>query len=121
MAAVFVDQQYNQINTYYLDKRRPETYIIGEPNLTKALTERRTLVDVGQDLQGLIENPQFKKDIQQVRFYKQDFDEPFQVLHQAVTYGYKPTGGVSKGPTAFMVIRFPKQLAAALRFRRVAE
>ena len=49
-------------------------------------------------------------------FYKQHLDEPFQVLSQAVTFGYRRKSPLPHGRAAFVVIRFPVQLAAALRF-----
>lgn len=121
LAAIFVDQQYNHINRYYLDKRRPEAYVVGDPEGIKRLTDPAVLNDIGPDLRSLLGDPLFNKDLQQRRFYKQDFDEPFQLLHQSVMFGYKAGSNSADRPSLFVIIRFPKQLAAALRFRPAGE
>jgi hypothetical protein len=55
------------------------------------------------------------------RFYKQDFDEPFQVVSRAVMFGFNTNGDSSRMEPRFMIIRFPERMAAAIRFQPVSE
>lgn len=116
LAGAAVDHQYNQINRYYLDQRRPDAYVMQNP---AALERWRKFVEkshVGPDLQRLLDDPQFRRAAQTVRFYKQDFDEPFQVMAQTAMFGYKPLQSTAKVQQPFVIVRFPKELADALGF-----
>ncbi len=69
-----VDHQYNVINRFGLDQRRPEAYVVQNP---AALEHWRQLAEggyVGPDLERLLDDPQFRKALLHERFYKQNFE-----------------------------------------------
>jgi hypothetical protein len=109
-AAVAVDHQYNLLNRHYLDQRRPIAYVSRHPYLDRALA-----ANVGPDLADLLRSPDFQQALRAERFYKQDYDEPFQVVEHAVMYGYRVDRN-SHGQPLFRTIRFPLEIALALRF-----
>lgn len=122
--AVFIDQEYNQVNRSYLDKRRPDAYVATNPDAIRefrARTGRGFRTGIGEDLASMLNDPEFEHAVRTQKFYKQDFDEPFQVLGRAVMYGYKREPRSPQGEPTFVIIRFPEELAVALRFQFVGE
>jgi hypothetical protein len=121
VAAVLVDWQYNQINKHYLNQRRSEAYRVSRPDAIADLGRMGPAVasQIGQDLRSLLSDPAFAGALRTKRFYKQNYDEPFQVLAPAVMYGYE-SDGPQKTPI-FVIIRMPDELAQALRFQSVGE
>src|SRR5437879_2565620 len=67
----------------------------------------------------LVQRPPIRGGLQSEKFYKQDFDEAFQVSSKAVIFGFKNTRDSQHKPATFVRIRFPASLAAALRFERI--
>jgi DNA-binding winged helix-turn-helix (wHTH) protein len=120
MVAAMVDQQYNEINRYYLDQRRPVPYVAENPDLVKQMAENIPSAwrdEVGEDLAGLLKDPRFLLALKNQPFYKQNFDEPFQMGAPAVMFGYKENVTGASGTSPFRIVRFPLQLAQAIRFR----
>ena len=118
-AAAFIDYCYNGINEEHLSLRRPEMYVAGNPDAINAfkeswLTSHSNIV--GGDLAALLNDPAFHRVLVTKRFYRQDFDEAFQVIHHSVMFGYDSN---PHGAPRFVVIRFPDELASALRFQPV--
>ena len=122
MPAIVIDHQNNLINRHYLDRKRPEAYVVGNPDAVRDLVklgERGLKSGIGPDLAGLLNDPDFARALRTKKFYKQDFDEPFQVLNKAVIFGYQVEARSPQDPPIFITIRFPEELAAALRFQLV--
>ena len=97
---------------------------MANPNVLKDLGQVLTQVaahNIGPDLQGLLNDPKFEEVLRKKKFYKQNFDEPFQVLDHAVMLGYKADAESPKEKPRFIVIRFPQELAAALQFHPFGE
>jgi hypothetical protein len=119
--AVLVDWQYNQINKHYLDLRRSEAFMVSRPDAIADLDRMGPTVarQIGQDLRSLLRDPAFARALHTKRFYKQNYDEPFQVLATAAMYGYE-SDGLQK-PPIFVIIRMPDELVQALRFQSVGE
>ncbi len=117
--AVLIERQYNILNRHYLDRRGPAAYVAANPD---AIKHRRTITtEVGPDLASLLNDPGFEAVLRSKRFYKQNFDEPFQLLSAAVMFGDKIDSSSPQGEPTFVIIRFPQELAATLRFQLVAE
>jgi hypothetical protein len=114
VAALFIDGQYNYIDRFFLDKRRPEVYVIANPNVGRDLNELLSRSDVGPDLRTLLRNSGFLASLPHLRFYKQDFDEPFQVLQKSVILGYKTNAGSRSEGAPFTIVRFPRAIADVL-------
>jgi hypothetical protein len=112
--AYCVDQQYNKINLSHLDLRRPAAYRVENPEAIKHLSAG-LLEKIGPDLRARLSDPQFEHALRSRTFYKQNFDEAFQLLDHAVMFGYR------KDASRFEIIRFPQELAAELRFELVGE
>lgn len=122
--AVLIGREYNQINRHYLDKRRPDAYVVANPGAVKDFMARNKSGlggEVGRDLESLLNDREFEHVLRTRKFYKQNFDEPFQVFERAVMYGYKIDPGSPRGRPTFVTIRFPEELALALRFQFVGE
>jgi hypothetical protein len=120
-AAFITDSEQNRINRFELDVRRPEAYRAANPGAIKAFDDpsRENLqADIGQDLRTLSRDPDFHDALQNGIFYKQPWDEPFQLLHRSVMFGYRPKSS-SDARSPFVIIRFPRELAEALRFQPI--
>ena len=70
--------------------------------------------------------PTAKDDVTQLKpgalcFYREDFDEAFQVMDKAVMLGYQSKPEGRHGEPQFVIIRFPQELADALRFEPVGQ
>jgi hypothetical protein len=90
--AVLIDHENNFINLRYLDRKRPDVYVVRNPEAILDFgkpIERGQNSTIGPDLQSLIKDPEFSQVLRTQRFYKQNFDEPFQVLDKAVIFGYR--------------------------------
>ena len=124
VAAFFIDHEHNRFNKYYLDVRWPEAYRARNP---QAITDIRTLLgskirtEIGPDLASLLQDKEFQEQLRAGTFYKQHSDEPFQVSHPTVMFAYKRPAPSDSSRTPFISIRFPKELADALRFEPVTE
>jgi hypothetical protein len=124
VAAYFVDNEHNRINRYYLDVRWPEAYVAVNPDGIKNFLGARQgefRKRIGPDLAALLNDSSFIEVLHNGTFYKQHFDEPFQLLSRAVIYAYRPKSPSGAGRRAFEAIRFPKELADALRFEPMSE
>ena len=124
VGAYFVDHEQNLINRFYLDVRWPEAYAAANPNGLQELRRswpERLKTKIGPDLAVLLNDSKFTAELQHGRFYKQHSDEPFQLFNRAVIYSYRPQSRLQSGPSAFVTIRFPQELADALRFESVGE
>jgi DNA-binding winged helix-turn-helix (wHTH) protein len=118
--AALVDQQYNELNRYYLDQRRPVVYLAENPEIVREIAANIPSAwkdEVGEDLAGLLKDPRFLTALEKQHFYKQNFDEPFQMGTQAVMFGYKANPAAPAGASPFRIVRFPLKLAEAIRFR----
>jgi hypothetical protein len=120
LAAFFMDSEYNRVNTYYLDVRWPEAYVAANPDAVKEFDLREHLgTKVGQDLRHLLIDSDFSQALRNGTFYKQHFDEPFQLGSRAVIFAFRPGTRSDRGRRPFVSIRFPKELADALRFESI--
>jgi predicted DNA-binding transcriptional regulator AlpA len=113
--ATSIDAEYNWINKYHLDQRRPHAYIIRNPDAVNAFRLQPGSREIGPDLVSILNNPEFDEILRTKRFFKQDFDELFQVWDRAVMFGYKSDARPGEA-AKFIIIRFPEELATALRF-----
>lgn len=119
LTAAIVGRHWNEINKHHLDIRRPHAYRVKNADAANQLRDwlQRHSAEVGPDLISLSDDPEFLLALQTGEFYKQDFDEAFQLTRKAVIFGYK-SGPDSRGkPPGFVLIRFPADLAAALRLQ----
>ena len=125
LGAFFIDDEHNRINRYYLDVRWPEPYIAANPDAVKEfgnLVVGNINAKIGPDLANLLKDDHgFNEALRHGTFYKQHSDEPFQVLSRAVMFGYRYNSPSSHGQPPFVTIRFPKELADALRFQPVGD
>lgn len=124
LAAYSMDSEYNRVNQYYLDIRRPEAYIAANPDGIKDLEVllRGPIRDkIGLDLISLLGDAGFRHALRSGTFYKQPFDEPFQLGSRAIIFGYRPDPSLAHARRPFVTIRFPKELADALRFESIDE
>lgn len=111
VAGSIVDHEYNKINECCLDKRRPEAYVVGNPKVSSSATI--SLPDVGIRLREMLEDPSFRQVLQTEKFYKDDFDEPFQ--KRASLFGFRDSHSPPSSPR-FQLVRFPRALVEMLRF-----
>ncbi len=120
-AAFVAGREYNSINRHYLDKRRPQAFMVRNPGGIVAFQGQGPTPDgdIGPDLRSLINDPEFERSLQTQRFYKQDFDEPFQVFQKAEMFGFQTIRRA--GETHFTIVRFPRRMTEALRFEAVQE
>jgi DNA-binding winged helix-turn-helix (wHTH) protein len=124
LGAFCIDDEHNRINQYDLDVRWPEAYVAANPDAAKDLGDPRrdTLgTGVGLDLRNLLNDVEFREALRHGTFYKQHSDEPFQFFSQAVMFGYRHSSSAPHGRPPFVVVRFPQELAAALRFEPVGD
>ena len=121
VAAFFVDHEHNFINRYYLDVRWPETYVVKNPDELRDLDRHAGAIKnkIGPDLAALLKDPAFIGTLHHGKFYKQHSDEGFQLNSRAVIYSYRPESTSGAAHPAFVAVRFPKELADALRFESV--
>lgn len=120
--AGLVDHQYNEINRHSLDIRHPEAYFAANPQVMDNLQESQIEAmksKMGPRLAGMFGAPDFRQALRTGVFYRQAFDEAFQVGSHAVIFGYKAEGRSSAQEPEFVIIRFPEEIAEALRFQRV--
>jgi hypothetical protein len=122
LGAFFIDDEHNRINRYYLDVRWPESYVAANPDAVKEfgnLLRGDVKAKVGADLAGLLMDADFNEALRHGKFYKQHSDEPFQVLNRAVMFGYRRNSPLPHVRSRFITIRFPEDMADALRFQPV--
>ncbi|HYR91314.1 MAG TPA: hypothetical protein VE422_45075 [Terriglobia bacterium] len=121
LTAAIIDRHWNEINKYHLDTRWPHAYRVQNSNAVDALRDwlQRHTAEAGPDLMSLSNDPEFLRALRTQEFYKQDFDEPFQVSNKAVIFGYKSDRNSRDKRPVFVLIRFPAGLAATLRFELV--
>src|SRR5262249_22252034 len=120
MPAILIDHQNNLINRHYLDKRRPELYIVGNTDAIRDLRklgERGLKSGTGPDLACLTNPRASGKAFKTKNLKKQILDDPFNFLNRAFFFVYKLEAQPPKAPPLFITIRFPQELAAALRFQ----
>ena len=119
LTASIVNRHWNEIDKFYLDVRRPQAYRARAANAGDGfrnwLKDHRA--EAGPDLVSLSNDPEFLAALQNQEFYKQDFDEAFQVRSRAVIFGYKNLVHARFQRPAFVRIRFPVGLAESLKFR----
>jgi hypothetical protein len=117
LTAAIVVRHWNDIDKYHLDIRRPHAYRVQNPNAEEALRQwlQRHPDEVGPDFLSLSADGEFLSSLRTQLFYKENFDEPFQVRKKAVIFGYRSSHDF-RGKRPFVLIRFPAGLAAALRF-----
>ena len=120
LTAAIVTRHWNEIDKYHLDIRSPDAYRVRNTNARDAFDDWliHHTSEAGSDLVSLFNDPEFLRALQTQNFYKQDLDEFFQGSRKAVIFGYKVGGDSQHKPPAFLRIRFPAGLAAALRFER---
>jgi hypothetical protein len=61
LAGAMVDHQYNHINRYSLDQRRPDVYVVQNPAALENWRKFAERSHVGPDLQRLLDDPQFRR------------------------------------------------------------
>lgn len=101
LAGFFMDQAYNSINSQYLDKRRRDVYFAANPG---AIEDFKRLPndlasEIGPDLRSLLSDPYFEHALRTQHFYKQDFDELFQIGTRSVMFRFKAVGERISGRT----------------------
>jgi len=131
LTAAILGRHWNEIDRYYLDIHRPQAYRVQNVNAADDLQHwlHRGLGDglrrgdraVGPDLARLFNDPEFLHALQTRKFYRVDFDEAFQAADKAVIFGYKADRGIVDHRPAFVLVRFPADLAAVLRFEQTNE
>jgi hypothetical protein len=124
VAAYFIDHEHNRFNKYYLDLRWPETYVVRNPDAITdlaALLGSKVRTEIGPDLASLLKDEDFKQRLRRGRFYRQHSDESFRISHPTVMFAYKAPASPNSGRAPFVSIRFPKELAEALRFEPVSD
>jgi hypothetical protein len=119
LTAAITNHHWSDINKYYLDVQRPQPYRIGDKTASDDF--RSWLKDhkseAGTDLITLFDDPEFMRSLETKEFYKQDFDDAFD---KALIFGYK-ADSAGRQPAAFVRLRLPMSLTAALRFQPVAQ
>jgi hypothetical protein len=124
VGAFFVEAEHNRINRYYLDIRWPEPYIVSNPDAVREATvsaRGELTVKIGPDLEALLNDPAFNTALRHGKFYKQHLDESFQLARRAVVFAYRAKPSSNRARNEFIAIRFPKDLADALRFHLAGE
>ena len=123
LAAFFVDQAYNSINAHYLDKRRPDAYVAANPGAIEDFKRfpNELASEIGPDLWSLLNDPSFERALRTQHFYKQDFDELFQIGARSVMFGFKADGVSPNSTPQFTIVRLPEKLAVALRFQLTSQ
>jgi hypothetical protein len=98
--AIIIDHQYNTINRHYLDKRGTDVYVATNVDALASFSrsDARLKAHMGPDLVSLANDPEFQETLRNGKFYKQNFDEPFQIFGRAVMFGYKiePRSGLGR-------------------------
>jgi hypothetical protein len=117
LTAAITIRHWNEIDKYHLDIRRPHAYRVQNPNPEGELREwlQRHSDEVGPDFLSLSADAEFLSSLRTQAFYKENFDEPLQLWQKAVIFGYRSNQDF-RGKRPFVLIRFPADLAAALRF-----
>jgi DNA-binding winged helix-turn-helix (wHTH) protein len=124
LGAFFIDDEHNRINQYNLDLRWPQAYVAANPDAINEFDgPRQELFEsqVGLDLRNLLHDTGFRDALRNGIFYRQHYDELFQVSGRAVMYGYRPRSSYPQGRSSFVVVRFPQELADAFRFQPVGD
>jgi hypothetical protein len=121
LTAAIVVRHWNEIDRYHLDIRRPHAYRVQNPNAEEELRQwlQRHSDELGPDFLSLSDDEEFLSSLQTQVFYKENFDEAFQLRKKAVIFGYRSRQDF-RGKRPFVLIRFPADLAAALRFESAA-
>jgi hypothetical protein len=116
-----VNREYNQVNRFYLDKRRPEFYRVRNPETIAgfgdAIPNSRSKLD--PDMRVVLGDPLFKVVLHNGVFYKQDFGQVFQLEDHTVRFGYLPDKSGEDTTRQFAILRFPRGLAESLHFHSV--
>jgi DNA-binding winged helix-turn-helix (wHTH) protein len=120
--ALVIEHDYQVVNRTHLDLRRAAAYVSRNP---KALIEYRQQLaisapdDAGPDFVDLVNSEEFERAVREDRFYRQNFDEPFQMFGRSVILAYKrPIDRDGRDRAPFVFVRLPDRLALALRFQR---
>jgi hypothetical protein len=123
--AIVIDHEYDEVNRQHLDKRRAAAYVALNP---EAILEYRRLAasgqaaNVGPDFLQLVKDDDFERALRADRFYRQNFDEPFQVSAPSVIFAYRRrTPDTALGGRQFVFVRLPGDLVRALRFQVVMD
>jgi hypothetical protein len=119
LTAAILGRHWNETVMHHLDVRMPNAYRLESTDPSKDIQnwlEHRT-TEAGPDLRSLANNPEFLQALRTQEFYKYDFDKAFQVPKKAVILGYKSTARLVDKRAIFVLMRFPADLAALLRFR----
>jgi DNA-binding winged helix-turn-helix (wHTH) protein len=122
LAGFIIDQEYNSINLHYLKARRPVHYRALNPGAIdyfKHNPKGELSSEIGPDLWSLLNDPAFERVLRTKPFYKQDFDELFQIGTRSVMFGFEVTEDSPGRGSRFTIIRFPETMAVALRFQSV--
>ena len=118
VAAVAIDHQYSLLNRHYINKRRPVAYESVNPDAVKQWVNRLngSNPNVGPDFAELLRSDDFQRALHSDHFYKQVHDEAFQVSNRAVMHSYRINSAKPGAEPLFRTIRFPLEIALALRF-----
>src|SRR5262249_18499921 len=116
LTAATINRHRNDINKNHLDVRNPMAYRVQNPKAVADLRKwlRNNVSQAGPDLVRLSNDPEFVDALQSREFYRLHFDEPFQVSHKAVVFGYQTVPGVEGREPSFLLVRFPADLANTL-------
>lgn len=117
LTAATVNRHWNDINERHLDVRWPQEYRTDNPHALTDVTDwlQSHGSEAGPDLARLPGDPEFVEALQRGRFYRVEFDEPFQFSHKAVVLGYHASGTPHGRQPAFRLVRFPLALANKLQ------
>ena len=121
LTAAINSRHWTEIAHSDLDALHPRAYRVMNPSAVADfktwLESHRT--EAGKDFVALSDKPEFLYALENRPFYKQEFDEAFQLSRRAVIFGFKDTPTSSLRRPEFLLVRFPADLAAILRFERV--
>jgi hypothetical protein len=121
LTAAINSRRWTDLTHSYLDVLSPVAYKVRNPD---AATDLRMWLknhegEAGKDLLALSHDPEFLHALESNAFYRQDFDEPLQISRRAVIFGFRDISGSTLRRPQFLLIRFPADLAAALRFEPI--
>jgi hypothetical protein len=119
LTAATINRHWNDVNKRHPDVRQPLEFRVGNPNALSDLQDWLQLhtSEAGPDLLQVTNDPEFIEALQNGKFYRLRFDEPFQFSRKAVVIGYQ-TGHTTRGrEPAFRLIRFPLDLANTLQLK----
>jgi len=122
-SAAITNGHWTDINRLHLDARNPQPYRVHNSNVEDTLRSwlESHRGESGADLLDLSGDPEFLGALKNEDFYKQEFDESVQMSKHAVIFGYKERARSRTQEPAFVLVRFPAGLAAALQFGEARE